>query len=405
MAPFDNRVRVIEFSAFAFAFKHLQLASAPGPAAILGCGSLAPALYDTMSSGFLLSLPALGIMLARMHGKRNVQREYAAAQTKVAVLDGAERVRVRVSGADATSFLQNMLSHDVKRLQPGQGTHAAFLTNKGKLVAEMRVFKRADDFLIDVDASRAGPLSQAISRYIISEDVLLDDWSDEEASFDLVGPRAAELAGLVTGEAPERFAQLPHLGFLELHIDDRPLRVSCVGQIPLARFQLAMSATDASDLRERTLHEAKALEGLAAGSEVAEMLRIAAGEPRFGVDIDESHLPQEAGLERALSFEKGCYIGQEVVVRLAHRGHVNRKLVRLEIEGAGHPSPGDVIRLADTDVGNVTSSAALPEPAGSVALGLVRREAFEPGTTVTISTAGGELGARVRSLATQHAGQ
>jgi folate-binding protein YgfZ len=305
------------------------------------------------------------------------EESYRAAMEGAAAFDRSHRGALRVTGADRESFLQNMLTNDVRSLSPFRGVLAAFLSNKGKLVSDMLVFKLPDSFLLECEAERVEPLRKALDRYVISEDVRLERLLERETSFSLEGPKAAEILAEVSGADVD---VLEHFQSLMVEIDAMPALVFAQRNEPSPRFDVRSSVDHAGRILDKVLAK-----GAIRGDELAaEARRIEAGRFRFGVDMGEDHIPQEASLEEALSFQKGCYIGQEVVVRLAHRGHVNRKLVGLEVSGS-KPERGANVLVGDAEVGSVTSSTESPGFGFPLALAYVKREFFEPGTRVSLS--------------------
>ena len=318
---------------------------------------------------------------------------YRAAMEAAAAFDRDHRCRFEVSGRDRESFLQNMLSNDVGKLEPGRGIEAAFLTNKGKLVSDLAVYKEPERLFLELERERAEVLGTALGRYIISEDVKLTSFADSEARFSLEGPKAAETLEAVTGA---QTGELANLQFLATRAGEVPVVLIAKLREPSPRIDVVVPIADAAEVLSRVLDRG----AVAASEAVAETRRLEAGRPRFGVDMDDSHLPLEAALDRAVSFEKGCYIGQEYVVRLAHRGHLNKKLVGLRVEGDTPPARGSRVVLDATgaDVGEVTSARFSPAERASRALAYVRREAFEPGTPVTVVSDDARRAAFVQSL-------
>ncbi|HEY7700421.1 MAG TPA: glycine cleavage T C-terminal barrel domain-containing protein [Vicinamibacteria bacterium] len=311
------------------------------------------------------------------------EREYRAAMEGALALDRSHLATVAARGKDRESFLQNMLSNDVRSLAPFTGIPAAFLTNKGKLVSDLLVFKCEDAFLLQMERERAEPFRKALDRYIISEDVVLESLAETEATFSLEGPKAsgilAELAGIPSAELDG----LAHLHFRLLAPGEWKARVVAQRRELTPRFDVSADPKAAKRLLEDVLERG----ALLGGEEVREARRIEASRPRFGVDMDESHLPLEAGLDEAISFHKGCYIGQEYVVRLAHRGHVNRKLSGLKVAGNAPPAPGTPVMRGPEEAGAVTSSAFSPAFGCPLALAYLKRGHWEPGTEVTVAGA------------------
>jgi len=334
-------------------------------------------------------MPARYDEFVLMDIESSFEEAYRAATEGALALDRSHLATVAVRGKDRESFLQNMLTNDVRSLAPGTGVPAAFLTNKGKLVSDLLVFKSDDTFLLQMERERAEPFRKALDRYIISEDVALESRAETEATFSLEGPKAsgilAELAGISVSDLDE----LAHLHFRSLELSglsglsEMPARFTAQRRELTPRFDVTASPAAAKSLLERVLEHG----ALLGGESVRETRRIEASRPRFGIDMDESHLPLEAGLEEAISFQKGCYIGQEYVVRLAHRGHVNRKLAGLTLAGNEPPAPGTPVLHGVEEAGAVTSSAFSPAFGGALALAYLRRAYLEPGTEVTVGGA------------------
>lgn len=324
-----------------------------------------------------------------------VDDEYLAAREAVIAVDRSYRSRVRATGKDRVKFLHNMLSNDIQSLTPGAGLQAAVLSNKGKLIADLIVYRLDESLLLEMEPERAGPTVETLSHYIVSDDVNLADVSGDEAMVSIEGPRAAELLSRILGEP---LPELAPYHFTETHVGETPVRVSGVQHGPGPGFDVAIPADRAVPTLEAILETGDDLGVRLAGYSTQETRRIEAGIPLFGVDMDESHLLLETGLENAVSFSKGCYLGQEYVARLAHRGHLNKKLVGLKIKSAYIPSAGDEILGEGGPVGQVTSatfSIALGYP---IALGYVHREFFSPGTSLSIKSENEEISARVATL-------
>ncbi len=278
---------------------------------------------------------------------------------------------VAVRGKDRESFLQNMLTNDVRSIPTGGGIPAAFLTVKGKLVSDLLVFKSGDSFLLEMERERAEPFRKALDRYIISEDVTLESLVEKEERFSVEGPKAAWIVAEIAGFPASELEDLPHLQF---RWGERA-RITAQRRELTPRFDVSAGGGEAKSLLEQALARGAIL----GGERVRETRRIEASRPRFGIDMDESHLPLEAGLDDAISFQKGCYIGQEYVVRVAHRGHVNRKLSGLKLISGEPPAPGAAVQGGSEDAGTVTSSAFSPAFGCALALAYLKRGYWEPG--------------------------
>jgi tRNA-modifying protein YgfZ len=276
----------------------------------------------------------------------------------VSIVDRAGRGRLALTGPDAKTFLQGQLTNDIEALEPGRGCYAAFLTHKGKMLGDLRVLDFGGELLLSCERVALQPLFNMIRRYKLGSDVELHKRTLEMGELSLIGAGARALAGA------ERLGEAEHDN-VRAQIGGHPV---------------VLVATDVGvDVfcdAERTEGVRGALLAAGAGEgteEAAEILRVELGRPRYGLDVDENVIPQEAGLnERAVSFEKGCYVGQETVARLFYRGKPNRHLRGLRLSEP--VAAGAVLRLGDKQVGRVTSPVVSPAH-GPIALALVRREA------------------------------
>lgn len=292
--------------------------------------------------------------------------DYRAITETCGLLDRSERGKLALSGAEATTFLQGQVSNDVESLAPGTGCYAALLTPKGKMLGDVRILRTAEELLLDTERLALQALFNMIRRFSLGYRVELHKRTLERGLLSLIGPGSTRAAG--AGDLPlEEHAHMPvTIG----DITARAIRTD-VG------VDLLCHAGDTAALRS-ALEDAGAI---AVGEAAAECLRVEHGRPRYGVDLDDSVIPQEAGLnERAVSFTKGCYVGQETVARLYYRGKPNRQLRGLKLSGAAEA--GEELEFEGRVVGRVTSVATSPR-FGPIALALVRREA-PPGVTVSV---------------------
>ncbi len=297
--------------------------------------------------------------------------DYEIATRQTGLVDRSERGKLAFTGADSAEFLQGQVTNDVQSLTPGTGCYAALLTPKGKMLADLRILNTGDELLIDTERGSLQGLFNALRRAMIGYRVDCHKRTLECALLSLVGPKAAEVAGVVDlAGAPEHAnsATAVHgVGALAVRTD--------------LGIDLVCDSADAGELR-RALTDAGARE---IDEATAECLRIEHGRPRYGVDLDDTVIPQEAGLnERAVSFTKGCYVGQETVARLHYKGKPNRHLRGLRLSAAA-PS-GAELRSGERVVGHLGSVALSPR-VGPIALALVRRE-VELGATVAVGDAG-----------------
>jgi folate-binding protein YgfZ len=321
----------------------------------------------------------------------DARSEWSAVRQRCGLLDARFRAVLRVTGADRVSFLQGMLTNDVVNLQAGEGTYAALLTQQGRVVSDLRVYVLGDAVWLDVPAVRSEAVRAALERFIIADDVELvvdDAWAPLVA---IEGPQAVRVLVAVAGESLDGAPPFTHR---ELHFDGTLLRAVAVSHGAETGFLLFGPATVASTLWEHC-HAAGAEP---VGMEALNVLRVEAGIPWYGRDMDESMLISEVGIENAISYRKGCYLGQEVVERVASRGQVHRKLVGLVCEGALVPPADAKLVRDDKEVGWITSAVWSPARAVVIALGYLRRECWDEGTEVRVTSPAGESSARVVAL-------
>ncbi len=295
---------------------------------------------------------------------------YRALLDSCGLVDRSERGKLALAGSQAKEFLQGQVSNDVERLEPGQGCYAAFLTPKGKMLGDLRVLDTGDELLLDTERVSLQELFNMIRRFSIGYDAQLHKRTLERGLVSLIGPAADRVVGV---------EDLPSV--------EHAHRLASVGGIAVRAIRTDVGIDVLCDSAETPpLISALVQDGAVPTSEdVAEVVRIEHGRPRYGVDLDDSVIPQEAGLnERAVSFTKGCYVGQETVARLFYRGKPNRHLRGLRLSGPA--CAGDQITLGEKVIGNISSVAQSPD-LGPIALALVRREA-EPGATVSVGPQG-----------------
>jgi tRNA-modifying protein YgfZ len=284
--------------------------------------------------------------------------EYELLRRGVGAVERGDRGKLLLQGGEAADFLQGQVTNDVEALAPGQGCYAALLNHKGKFRADMRVLRGEDWFWLDTEPVGLRPVAHTVETYSLGRDVRWEDVSEERTILSLLGPRARELLDATPPAEEHAFVESEHGLYVTT---DLGVDVIC-------------RAADAEGVRA-----ALAVEEVP--EEAAECLRIESGRPRLGYDMDGDTIPQEAGLnERAVSFTKGCYVGQETVARLHYRGKPNRHLRGLMLSEP--VERGAEIRLGDKPVGRVGSFCVSPGR-GPIALALIRREAA-PGDTVSV---------------------
>ncbi len=318
---------------------------------------------------------------------------YAAARERAAFIERSNRVRMEFAGAKPAETLNGIFTNDVSLLKPGAGHYAAALTNKGKVIADVRVFARDGRFVVDTSAA-AGPAFVAmIRKYVNPRLATYRDISATVGTVGVFGPTASAVMASASGIAADLLESLSPYGQVPLASGDG--FIARVPDLGVAGFDL-FAPTEAIATIIEQLRAAGVTELMAAGAEV---LRVEAGRPLYGTDMDENVLAQEAALDRddlgAISFNKGCYTGQETVARVHFRGHVNRTLRGLRL--AGPVASASTLHTGDgTEVGRLRSVIESPR-FGWIALGYVRREVPE-GTALTVRSGDAESGAVVSAL-------
>ncbi|MGQ4810463.1 Aminomethyltransferase [Candidatus Entotheonellaceae bacterium PAL068K] len=323
------------------------------------------------------------------------ETEYQAVRQAVGLCDVSHRGLVRVTGKDRQRFLHAMVSNDTASLQPGQGCYATFLTHKGRLVADFVVYAEAESYLLDLEPQAVQSLIEALEWFVFSEDVVLQDESAQSGLLSLQGPRAAELLALALGQAAP---ELPTYAHTRCQLAGQPVRLIRRSHTGELGYQLLAPLAALPDLWQALWQHHEACEARAVGLEALEVLRIEAGIPLFGRDMTAETMPVEANLDEAISYTKGCYIGQEVIARIEGRGHVNRKLVGLLLGDARLPEPGSRVVSPQRDVGWITSATYSPVRQQNIAFGYVRHEVWTPGTCLEVQANGTTIGATVAEL-------
>lgn len=290
---------------------------------------------------------------------------YEALRRGAAILDLSARGRIVVRGRDRARLLHNVTSNEVKKLTPGTGCYAFLLTPQGRTQADLNLFCFADHFLIDTEPELRERVVQLILKFKVADQVELEDITERLAATGLEGPGAAGVLQAMNAPVPaEPYA---HLAWGESKVAN----VSLTGQPGFRVFhpagrQPAFAASGAKPASDADVR----------------LVRMENGRPRYGEDIRENSLPQETQQMHAVSFQKGCYIGQEIVERIRAQGHVNKKLVRLVIEAPAAPVPGTKLSAGGAEVGEITSSIFSPEASHAVALAYVRVPHDTPGTVL-----------------------
>ena len=291
--------------------------------------------------------------------------EYAAVRDGGAgLIDLSARGRISVSGSEAVTFLNGLITNDLKTLGENRWLPAAFPNVQGRLLAAVRVVRRAHDFLLDTEAATHEKVLKLIERFTLAGDFKVADVTEATALISLQGSRAAVIVERVN---LEEVTVLPATHTAEKGFD------LIVGADRKAGLRQTLLDSGATPVSER----------------VEEILRIEAGIGRYGRDMDESNVVTETNLDDAVSYTKGCYVGQEIIVRIKHRGHVAKKLTGLRFDSDQHIEAGSVIKSTDDkEIGRVTSATFSPKLQTTVGLGYVRYEHLTPGTAIVVNNVG-----------------
>lgn len=315
--------------------------------------------------------------------------EYAALRSGCALLDANLRAFACITGEDRSSFLQGMVSNDVAKLAPGRGAAAAILTVQGRVVTDLRVFVLDDSILLDFPASHRDVGVATLEKYVVADDVEFIA-PDLTPLWVLEGPGAADVFRKAFSM---EVADLVRGAHRSIALEGGAARVFAVTHSGESGFLLVGPAALADSVRDAAV----AAGAVPVGPEVLDIARVEAGIPRIGVDMDESYLAPEVGLADAISHSKGCYIGQEVVERVASRGNVQKKLVGLRLD-LDHTVPaGTALKAEGKEAGVVTSCVASPT-LGVIALGYARRAVWDAGARVIVVAPEGDAEATVEVL-------
>ena len=341
--------------------------------------------------------PAVGVVAGHsvvLH-YGDVAAEYAALRTGAMLVDRSARARARVEGPQAADVLTGLLTNDVKALTPGHGLYSAALTPKGKIVADVRLFADGDGFLADVPPRATAGWWAVVKKYVNPRLAPYRDDSAKVRDIGVFGTAARRALMAVLGTAADTLAALPPYGHLFAEAGGQTVRIARVPDLELEGYELFVPADLHGEIWRRLVAGGATPAGLLAW----EIARIESGRPEWGVDMDDTTIPQEANFDElhAISYTKGCYVGQEVVARVHFRGHVNRHLRGL-LCGHTEPPPEKAALIDDKgkQVGEVRSSTMSPR-LGAIALAMVRRE-IDPGTTLTVQWDRGEAQADVSRL-------
>ena len=324
--------------------------------------------------------------------------EYEALRHGFGLMDLSHRGLIRVRGRDSQRFLNAMLSNETADLQPGQGCYATFLNPKGHMVTDLVVYAEEESYLLEVEPHIVSNFLEAIDFFVISEDVTFVDETGKRAALGLQGSHACNALAALTVQ--ESLRSLAPYGSESCRIAGCDVWVANRSYTCEPGYLLLVEpgAAEMVWTAIRVLGQGQGFQGCAVGLKALDTLRIESGKPRFGVDMTEATIPVEANLLDAISYTKGCYVGQEVIARIDARGHVNRQLVGLLLGDSKLPEAGTKLFAPDREVGWITSATHSPARQQTIALAYVRREFLAPGTILQVRTDAGDVPSTVTAL-------
>jgi folate-binding protein YgfZ len=309
----------------------------------------------------------------------SVAAEYEALHSGAAVFDRSHRGRLRVRGPRAAEMVAGLVTNDVAGLAPGQGCYAAALTAKGKIVADLRVFVEEDAVLVDTPPRASAAWAAMVKKFVNPRIATLADEGATLRDIGIFGMNARHVVGTLTGVQSTALTALAPYAHVSVVIEGHTVLVVRVPDLEVEGFELIVPAEAFGLLWPR----ATAAGAVPAGLEAWEIARVEAGRPEWGLDMDDATIPQEANFDElhAISYTKGCYVGQETVARVHFRGHVNRHLRGVRVAGIEPPPRGATLHdETGAAVGDVRTAVRSPS-LGGIALAMIRRE-VEPGAAL-----------------------
>lgn len=321
--------------------------------------------------------------------------EYRVLRDAAGLIDLSQRALLQFTGPDRLSFLQGMLSNDLRSLNPFDGQYSAILTQQGKVIADVRVLCAINSFYLDLWENLKDKVIGHFQRYLVADDVEISDRSADYTFLAVHGPSAETVLQKLLGDSP-----LPTRPKQHAMIDIEGAAICVVrddrGGNP--GFDLVVPGANAINTAHALTQTGRQFSAAWAGVEAQNILRVENGIPRYGLDFNENNLLLEVGIDDAVSFTKGCYLGQEIVERIRSRGHVNKKLCGLVLDGSSPAAGGDSIHTDGRVVGTITSSVLSPRLNRPIALGYLGKEHWNPGTVVSVEHNGSMIRGTVSEL-------
>ena len=303
--------------------------------------------------------------------------EYTTIREGAGLIDLSAIGKLRVSGEDRARFLNGMLTQAIAGLDRGQGVHACLTTAQGQTMADMFVYNTGESLLLEMEPRLAAKVHGALDRFLIADDVRIEDVTDAFAAFRLIGP---DTPGVIADVLPGEAVASSPLAFENHTMGDVACRVTCRPLANLPGIGVRCEAADAAGVWSALL----AAGARAVGWDALETVRIEEGLPRYGADVDERSMPLEVGLTHTVDFGKGCFVGQEALAKMHNLGQPRRYLVALLLDSDAPGDPGSTVVADDREVGWVTSSVRSPRLSRAIALASIRRGYHDPGQIVTL---------------------
>lgn len=325
--------------------------------------------------------------------------EHRALTAACGFLDLSYRNRLVLLGADRQKLLNGQVTNNIKDLQPGTGCYAAMVSPKAKMLADIHVHALADELLLDLEPGLGAPTAERLDKFIVADDAQVIDAAPHYGLLSLQGPRALRAV-----EALGLFPSLPAAAYGSISVQDPTLGALYLMNLPRTGskgFDIYVPIASLGAVADKMLAAARDQGGQAAGWSALEVARIEAGIPRYGLDMDETTLPPEAGLaDRAISYTKGCYSGQEVIARIRTYGQVSKSLRGMVLTGgtSSLPAPKTKLFKDGKEVGFLTSSTQSPIRGETIALGYVRRECNGPGVVLKVGSGDSPVSATIVPL-------
>ncbi len=307
--------------------------------------------------------------------------EHHAVRRAAGVFDFSFRAKFTARGADRVRFIQGMVTNDVKALVPGQGTYATMLDTRGHILADLRIYCVEDQLILDTDADLLEKVLQSLNHYNIGGRTPLQPL--DVVSLAIQGPESRRV---LEGALGIRLPVLAELSHCSTSFSGCPVRIICADSTGEGGYEIWVEGNEVKSLWDLLLAHGQSHGVHACGATALETLRIEAGIPKYGAELAEDVLPLEAGLVNAISFTKGCYLGQEIVERARSRGRVNWKLVGLLVDSSIVPARGEKMLHETKEMGEITSACLSPTLGRVIAVAYARREVSQPGSKLTLGS-------------------